>query len=352
MRSIVNFLIFFALFPLVAIVGIKRRKDENGSLIDRDDSRFIRGFATCGVFLAHSESYLSGINFAGSRFLKPFSVMGGIGVLLFFFVSGYGLWKSYSGNMNIGKYWKKRLLNTFLPAILIEAAFAIESLTRKNTFTLNNFLFETFVDSWFIDVIMIEYVIFFLSFIISHKIKKDNLNLMLGTVFVFDMVIAVAFFVMGLDDRWYNGLMLFPVGMFLAYKENSFKKSMDKKWFVWFAMSILSFAGFGMVFWLFKGAVWANLLKTLAGIALSVLFTVFFRRFSLGNKVMNWVGDKSLYVYLIHVGILDILFTITWSDYYDLFYVWGVAILLVSTIVISHGVFILLNPYFSKKRGK
>ena len=343
------FIIFMVLFPVVSLVGIGKKEKAGESLLSKDDSRYIRGFATCGVFLAHTESYMEEFGMPYVSIMRPFSIMGGVGVLLFFFVSGYGLWKAYSCDMDCIKYWKKRIFNTYLPAVIIETVFAVESLSRLENWSVSSFFYAVFISCWFIDVIMIEYVIFFLSYLVS-KLFHNSKTYMLIIIYITDILIAVLFLLCGFEARWYNGLLLFPVGMSVALHENFLMRAIRKQWWAWFSAFLTIFLGLGIVFCLNKGALWADFIKTLSGVALSLLFAIIMQKLKLGNKAMFWIGDRSLYVYLVHIGFLEIVFYYTRAHGELDFMPYAIPVLLLVSIAVS-GIFEKIISFaFSKVR--
>lgn len=70
-------------------------------LIDKKSSKELKGIAVIFVILSHFASYLN-----VSGLFKVLFPLGGIGVALFLFLSGYGLTKSTLDN-GIEKYWGK-----------------------------------------------------------------------------------------------------------------------------------------------------------------------------------------------------------------------------------------------------
>ncbi len=72
----------------------------------------LKGLAILMIVLSHIGYFLVTDN----RFLWPLSIMAGVGVNLFLFLSGYGLTASQiQKNLNVGQFYKKRLLKIFTP---------------------------------------------------------------------------------------------------------------------------------------------------------------------------------------------------------------------------------------------
>ena len=62
--------------------------------------------------------------------IQLFSVIGGMGVLLFFFVSGYGIYKGYAHKTpNVG-FLHRRLINVYLPCLFIQSVFRLIEAVR------------------------------------------------------------------------------------------------------------------------------------------------------------------------------------------------------------------------------
>ena len=80
------YVFFFIATALIVLFGIKIRKGKKNELLDKEESNYIKGVAALMVFLAHTQDFLAS-NGLNDRMLYPFSFLGGIGVLLFFFLS-------------------------------------------------------------------------------------------------------------------------------------------------------------------------------------------------------------------------------------------------------------------------
>lgn len=86
--------IFFLSFVPFCIWGIRKNVIGNEQLLSIKDSNYIKGMAACGVFLAHCYFYIENNSDLYIAPLKFFSFLGGMGVLMFLFVGGFGLTKS------------------------------------------------------------------------------------------------------------------------------------------------------------------------------------------------------------------------------------------------------------------
>ena len=299
------YLICFIVFPIAVFINAHKTYSV-GRFLDKQDVDVIKGIATCFVILSHLTIQLGPMD-GYNRILNIFNVMGGMGVLLFFFVSGYGLFNGYKDKRVDVIFWKKRLIKMYLPCVIIQLIFYLIVSYVNQTFNIFDIIFKSMFGAWFIDVILVQYFIFF----IAWKITKGKSESWIALSFFISMIAALVFIECGFNARWYNGLMLFPFGMLIAYKEEKLIGQMERRWKIFFYMSGIMFLLLGWVFVLFKESfVVINVVKTFSGMSLSLMFCILFLRIRLCSKIMLYMGKRSLYFYLVHVNILYILLLI------------------------------------------
>ncbi len=284
------------------IPGIKIRRDPKDTLLTKQDSNYIKGLAAIGVLLAHLQDFMEYGAGKYSLFLRPFSFLGGMGVLLFFFISGYGIFCGYAKKTPTIRYWKNRVINVMFPA------FAITVLTVIIVYVLDGrefnglrFLSDLMTTQWYIIAALVMYLVFFLSWCIA---RGRVLLLMILDVIGCLLVIAL-FYVLGLPARWYTGLLLFPTGMLVAWGEEKLLCLSKKKEVFGFVFFFLLFGVSGLAFTYGKGTDLGNCMKTVSGICLALGIVFFVQLFEVGNQAIRWLGERSLYIYLCHVGVLS-----------------------------------------------
>jgi peptidoglycan/LPS O-acetylase OafA/YrhL len=111
-------------FPLLIFIGgVGLRKDNQ--YFNKDDTLYLRGVAALLVLLSHYYYYIEGIGGSLWKIDKSWSFTGGIGVCVFFFISGYSIEKSNQGKeMTLG-FLKKRLFSTYVPLVIMRVSFAV-----------------------------------------------------------------------------------------------------------------------------------------------------------------------------------------------------------------------------------
>ncbi len=192
----------------------------------------LKGLAILMIMLAHIGYFLS----TDHRFLFPLSIGGGIGVNLFFFLSGYGLSaSSIKKSLSILDFYKKRLLKLFLPLWVILAIFLLSDyflLNRSYQFSeiwhsfLGYFPIANLTDNinsplWFITLITIYYLLFPIIFnkkylyltgiiliIISYFLLFNN--------FIHSFLTSSNIFKYDVLDLYRTHFIAFPLGMIAA----------------------------------------------------------------------------------------------------------------------------------------
>jgi fucose 4-O-acetylase-like acetyltransferase len=331
------FLLYYVIFPALCIVGVKKQTVEKEVLLTIDDSNFGKGIAACGVFLAHVYPFIVEKKMCGKEIFFPFSFLGGMGVLLFFFVGGYGIFKSYKNKGNLNGYWKKRFMNVYVPSIIIEAIFSIIKYIFLHTGNFKSILQISLFGAWYIDVVMLQYAFFFFGICVFKNKIERVLVWMLGC----NTIAFIAFTEMNLNERWRNGLLLFIFGIFVAWKEEKIIQLIKQKWLQLIIFSTGLFAVTGGIFTVGKGTVWADLFKNLSGCFMAMLLICVLWKIHFGSRVMQKIGKRSMYVYLVYFEILELVQK-NWV-YVDFGVSVKVYFLLISTLVVSEIFYRILN---------
>ncbi len=109
-NPIVQTIIFSVFFFLVWALMIK--KGNESASLSLNKTQELKGLAILVIVLSHIGYFL--VN--DHRFLWPLSIMAGVGVNLFLFLSGYGLTISNLKNkLSVWQFYKKRLIKLFIP---------------------------------------------------------------------------------------------------------------------------------------------------------------------------------------------------------------------------------------------
>ena len=176
--------------------------------------------------------------------------------------------------------------------------------------------------AWFIDVIFMEYLFYY----VAHKASSECLQLIV--TILMNIVLAIAFNIIGLDERWYNAMLLFPFGMFMAHNEQTIIPIIANK--ITGIVSAVMFIILGVAASVLKGMMVAVFLKTFAGIGLAVAVCSLLHNVCISFNTFKYIGKRSLYYYIIHVELIILL-----SDLAEDFPVLTVGAILIITVILS-----------------
>ena len=225
----------------LAVILFTFKKSQHLDLFPISVTQELKGFGILTVVFAHF-AYMKVTN---TDFLFPLSIIAGVGVDLFLFMSGYGLTVGMLKKpMSVMDFYKRRVIKIFIPfwvaLIIIFAADALFlGVTYPFTYMLRS-LFGWFptavgfgdVNSpfWYISWMMMFYILYPLVF----SIKKPWLSAI--ALIVISTLIGT-FNPLDLGDNWLHRLhtVAFSLGMIAAWllmetkdKENKLVKTLKK----------------------------------------------------------------------------------------------------------------------------
>lgn len=297
------YLLCLIVFPIAILYGIKITQDTQ-VLVSRRDTQFLRGVSACFVVLAHycinlNESLVS----MNAAFYFGVRQLGGIGVLLFFFVSGYGIHESYAHKKPGWYYLWKRIRGVYLPYLIIKFLILIFKtfMARKITFGIQEFLSILLVEDWFIHVILIQYIIFFIIW------KFLNIKKVVIYSILFDVILTYMFVLEGKPDGWFNALWLFTFGIACSQYNKEICNFLLKQRMLKIVLYLGAFLITGNLFAVYKGIYWANVFKPIGGIFLCMAICTILRKYTFTSGPMLYFGKRSMYLYIVHINIWPIV---------------------------------------------
>lgn len=220
-------IIFGILFLIVFVYTLSKKKDYTA----RSFTQELKGFAILTIIFGHIGYFLS-IN---QEFLFPFSVMMGVGVNLFLFLSGYGLtFSRIKKKEGIVEFYKRKLPQLFVPfwivlIILISLSYLFFEITYTGSFLIQAFLgfFPTaniFTDLnspfWYLTLILFYYLLFPLLF---NK-KRPWITAVLIYLITWYIVKIKPDILSDVIDLYELHLLAFPLGILVAGVINHKKK--------------------------------------------------------------------------------------------------------------------------------
>ena len=225
------------------------------TLIDKEYSDGIKGWM-CVAVLLHHLALFSGI-FANTYFGHFLNLLGSWAVAVFLFLSGYGLYVSYSakGDSYIRGFLKKRFLPlyiSYLIAVMIYFIYdyLIPFIKNTSAVSVKEALIkllksltwgETVVSfGWFFQMLFVAYLLFF--FVFRFCKKPFIRSLILGIVFLIYLLFAHCF------GQYDVPIISFACGMIAAVHRNRLSRFFEKYMIV---LTILFFCIFFTVYMLY-----------------------------------------------------------------------------------------------------
>ena len=325
-----DLIITYILFPVMVLwgIGLKKEEDRKG-LINKDESAFLRGVAALMVVFAHyclrleEEQRLSSL-------MLPFRFLGPLGVAIFFFISGYGLYVSNGfASLNF-KFVKKRFLNVYIPYVLMRILFLffggiLEIDTSSVGAVIAYVLGITVSPSWFVVVIMVMYILYYLI----SKIKLSDISkiyVLFGALFVFS---AIMFFLKGYEHSyWFGNNLVFAIGVIAAYYRSALMGFIKKSYKIILPVTIVLFLVASGLYFVLEDML-LIIDKMFAGILLTALFVLIMYIFNFRSKIMIFTGKYSLYIYITHTNLYRIM-----GEYLDMKNIINICIYFILVIIV------------------
>ena len=274
--------------------------------LSKDASTCLKGLACLLIVLHHWCARLNGIGYS-NPIIDLISLRGGItGVAIFFFLSSYGLTRSQIKHRDsFLSFLKKRFIKVIIPLLVTNILwFVIRHEDKEFVYSLLQILnIHHRLDgvTWFCNVIIICYLLFYVSFLAKTVWGKIFCNWALM------IALAVLIAILWPDDPFLvYSLVAFPIGFTIALQQERMK---SKSLVYGVCISVLTVLGcMAIMAGQYKNLLVANMYCTLGLLIMLIIWVVYSsrsRKSFLGLKVyiksfLLWVGAYSYEIYLLH----------------------------------------------------
>lgn len=357
------------IYPIIAAIllfGFKKAKkgEFNEEWNSFSQTKAIQGLmALCIV--CHHTAQQTCVNWLPSgnivNGLNVFSDTGFLFVGVFFFWSGYGLFKSFKSKQKyLSGFISKRVVPVLVPYVIVCFLFTLERIfvfkeKMPLWFKITNFTGITigYYFGWYIQAIVVFYLVFYFAF----KYSRYDFDAILY-VFAGVLLWVVAGLIIDHNDYfmrgqwWYNSTMLFPFGVLFAKNESKIIEFLKKRFkilvpssiilfflsffFSRFMESIGGYYGEMMGFPFSKKILYRILTLTpqlLAAAIFTLILLLICMKAKFHNKVLDFLGSHTLEIYLTHAFFLE-FFAISYNYKRDsIFYARPWLLLLVTFIL-------------------
>ena len=307
-----------------------------------DTSKCLRGFFAIVVVFHH----LAQRTQMGELF-RYFNRVGFLAVAVFFFLSGYGLQKSYM--IKADTYRKsfpaKRLPSILIPYLIMTAiywcvhaatgsvySFKAVLLSQVNGTPLADF-------SWYIENIFLFYIAFWILMCVCRK----HYRLMPVGALIWYLLYVFMCVKLNYGIWWFISTQLLIVGMIWAIEEEHILKALEKN-VVLISLILLTVLVWIVFLLLFKyeyklAALISvsngdTIMKMIMATVFPIGFILLSVKFRIGNPVLRFLGNISLEIYLAQ-GIPTLLLRSRWI-YLSNDLLYAVSVLII-TVVLAYG---------------
>ena len=293
--------------------------------LSNKSTKSLKGLLALLIIFHHiSQKITAGENFSN------FEYMGRYVVALFFFLSGYGLYFQYSNNETyMENFLKKRLVRIFIPFFVFIVIYVIYRATLGEVVNVDFFLSfwkdhsNIIYNGWFINSIIVLYVIFYVSFVNKDSKISEYKLVFLTLVYIFWKAYQDH------GDWEYVSIMAFLLGVFWMKNRVYIDKFLEKNYFIFlvsFSILMYVFRHYEVIMkniGITNKYVYYGIVGNLCTMIFVVYFLLLANKLNFSNKYLDFLGDISFEIYMIHglvmhylgkffvsSGVNDVLYTI------------------------------------------
>lgn len=290
-------LIFLA-FAVCVLWGVNvQRKGFDERYLSIEKGRSFRGLLALTVVCHHLAEKTG-----DSSLFHIFAFLGFLPVAYFFFLSGYGLQKSYASKSGYrASILRKRIPSVLVPYLAVTGLYWLLSWMEGNPYTVAQVL-RSFVNgdpiarfTWYIVFVLLLYAGFYL---VSALYRGNQLR---GVVWNLLLVLGFTalFRSLGYSMFWYNSCMTFPLGVLWAMKEETFLPFVRKHFWGLTGLLVPAFGAVFLAALLLADASWVLPLYWLSGILFTAVCLLLQMKVTFGNRLLKTLGDCSMEIYML-----------------------------------------------------
>lgn len=305
------------LWGILCLFNVKYRKGKNNyweDYLSKDNTLMLKGIFSIVVILHHLSQRFSPL----PMLFKRFDLAGSWAVMVFFFISGYGVMYSWINKKNYDKGFLIKRYKRIVP-LYIFATF-VYWITYKlldTHYSLKEIFHLTFIKgspivihSWYIIVILVFYFFFYL---LMKVFKRNYLAIIVSSFFLCFLWIEIRK-VLNYGPWWSISILSIPIGMLWALYKEDIEKIVHR---FYLPTLILSFVAFifswkyklnnPLFYYLFEYG--GNAYRQSLFFPITVILICM--KFKFNNKALKHLGTISLETYLFHGLFVNLIFVKT-----------------------------------------
>lgn len=277
--------------------------------LNKGDTYSLRGLCMLMIIIGHTyNGYPSdspGYNFPVWLHFLHFDYWGSIGVAVFLFLSGYGMFFSLQSNRVDKLYMLSKARRLFQPFVIYWAVELLtllllnrQALSPHIIVEICTFSIHPDIENWFFKVIAGLYVVI----IVLFRLKLNNgRRIGLLTALCVAYIFVMHFF--GYGHWWYNTVLCFPLGMLVAC---------NRQWFASRNVLIIVLSSFtaATAFILTRNS-------NLFHLSLVLLVSYMLRFVDIRHGLLDYIGRNSFIFYFLENPVMDHIAIPFYHDFPD-----------------------------------
>lgn len=331
---------FYILLAILVLSKIRyNRRGFNEDYLSFETTNAIKGVFISLVFIKHVIPYIlkSGYEYDNGLLTNFFvylnNYVGQWIVVMFLFYSGYGVMESIKkkGGAYVKSIPRKRILSTLINFDVAVLIFAIIALIFHTDYPLSHYLFSLIGwksignSNWYIFVILLCYLIAFLSFRKEHNISgKSSIYCMLL------LLVAILVLSMVKQSWWYDTMLCFGVGVLFSQYKNKAETFFKKYYWKILIALILLMLGIRAVQMLCL-----PVLSILNNVLFSILIVLLTMKIKVNNRILVWLGSNLFPLYIYQRVPMIVLLSVLGQEFVVLHPVIYITISLIVTLMIA-----------------
>lgn len=342
--------IYYPLLILLLFTGAKisRRGEWNDEVLSLRQTKAFLGFQAILIIFHHCSQRTAAPWLDKTHIhhgLDVFVFIGYLCVAAFFFCSGYGMYVSLHHKDNaLSHYFSRRILPLLAAGFITWMMFFIAEMLMGYT-APEPYIFKVNTYIWYIPVMILMYVLFYLSFRFCRNETAAIAVLTVCAVLYF--IWARAFFP---GTWWYNTHFLFVIGVIVAKQGDGFFSAMKKLYFPVFVLCFSVFTVcfmFGNYYYQVCGhfrirpdeaqrVMLEPFLQAVSAVAFVIIMIQAGMKLRIGNRILDMLGAFTLEIYIIHPLFVRLFGFASFEDNVKpLYYIRNQFLYVLTVIVIS-----------------
>lgn len=344
------------LFVIICCYNLKVYRGDKDKYLALGKTIAIRGMLALAILLCHTipKFNIYYKNRLLTSIMDNFISIGYLSVCIFFLLSAYGLMQGIQNKKDyLNGFIYKRLPKVIIPFVLINIIYILTRMILGERFSLLEIISSFFSvsimpNAWYVIVIIIFYLAFYFIF------KNNQYDRGKKILIIFTLLYIITVILFDFRNWWYVSNLSFIVGIVLSAYFNKINAFVNKHYIKIFIINfILFFITYKLSFiinFIFNKHCLEEVAMLLSSLFFSIIFILIIMKIEFNNKIINFYGEISFELYLIHGLFIKVLMKYNITNYI----VFVVLVLIFSTFgaIVIHSINLKLIKLFYKKTTK